>query len=145
MLLNSVSFVLLNVIIFFMLFKLCSEMLRNRLYYSDIDECTFANPCHVDANCTDTFGSFNCSCNLGFTGDGLNCTDIDECEMGFHDCHVHGTCVNTDGSFNCLCGKLPLHRNSAVWYNEVPGTGNRNCTPCKNISGIPRSLLPESH
>ena len=108
---------------------------------SDIDECTVSNPCHEKATCNDTYGSYNCSCNSGFTGDGLNCTDIDECEMHIHDCHVNGTCVNTDGSFNCLCGKLPYYKNSAVWYNEVPGSRGRNCTPCMNISGIPVSLL----
>ena len=65
----------------------------------------------------------------------MNCTDIDECEMGLHDCHVHGTCRNIDGSFNCLCGTA-WYRGSAVYYNEVPGTGNRQCNPSKNISGI---------
>ena len=39
----------------------------------------------------------------GFTGDGLNCTDIDECEMNIHDCHFNGTCQNAKGSFNCSC------------------------------------------
>ena len=93
----------------------------------------------MDANCNDTFGSFNCSCDPGFTGDGLKCTDVDECEMNLHDCHVHGTCVNTDGSFNCLCGTA-WYKDDAVYYREVAGSAGRNCTPCKNIPGIPVSL-----
>jgi len=31
-------------------------------------------PCHSNANCTDTDGSFNCTCVAGFEGDGFNCT-----------------------------------------------------------------------
>ena len=43
--------------------------------FSDINECSegvdnFA----VEAECTDTDGSFDCSCNAGFTGSGVNCS-----------------------------------------------------------------------
>ena len=43
---------------------------------SDIDECSndTLNNCHDNATCTDTVGSFECSCEEGFTGDGVNCT-----------------------------------------------------------------------
>ena len=30
--------------------------------------------CDDDAMCTNTEGSFECTCSPGFTGDGLNCT-----------------------------------------------------------------------
>ena len=41
----------------------------------DIHECELeTDNCHVNANCTDTIGSFECSCNSGFEGDGVNCT-----------------------------------------------------------------------
>ena len=39
---------------------------------SDINECDF-DPCHVSATCTDTHGSYICTCDNGFTGDGLTC------------------------------------------------------------------------
>ena len=40
----------------------------------DIDECSDKTArCHEDANCTNTGGSFNCTCKLGFIGDGLDC------------------------------------------------------------------------
>ena len=97
------------------------------LCYSDIDECTVSNPCHEKATCNDTFGSFNCLCDPGFTGDGLNCTDIDECEINLHDCHVNGTCENTEGSFKCHCGP---------WYQPIDGYNGvktRNCTLGMNI------------
>lgn len=39
----------------------------------DIDECT-GSPCSEHATCENTEGSFTCTCNEGFTGDGLECT-----------------------------------------------------------------------
>ena len=30
--------------------------------------------CHLNATCTNTNGSYNCSCNNGFQGNGFNCT-----------------------------------------------------------------------
>ena len=39
---------------------------------ADIEECS-TNPCHVNAMCTDTSGSYTCTCNTGFTGDGVSC------------------------------------------------------------------------
>ena len=40
----------------------------------DIDECELRmNNCDVNANCTNTLSSFECTCNAGFVGDGLTC------------------------------------------------------------------------
>ena len=42
---------------------------------ADINECEFElHTCHVNANCTDTIGSFKCTCGKGFEGDGFTCT-----------------------------------------------------------------------
>ena len=41
---------------------------------SDIDECSSENECHVNATCTNTIGSYNCTCNNGHEGDGRNCS-----------------------------------------------------------------------
>ena len=44
-------------------------------YHVDIDECeTGTDNCHESAQCTNTEGSFTCSCNPGYTGDGTECS-----------------------------------------------------------------------
>ena len=41
----------------------------------DVDECAGGiDNCADEAVCTDTDGSYNCACNTGYTGDGVNCT-----------------------------------------------------------------------
>ena len=44
--------------------------------YADINECESddLNNCHENAQCINMEGSFTCSCNPGYTGDGVNCT-----------------------------------------------------------------------
>ena len=87
---------------------------------ADIDECeNGTNSCDVNAQCNNTEGGYNCSCLIGYTGDGFNCTsmhtyravlsyvciyvlpDIDECED--NPCDDDALCTDTDGSFYCNC------------------------------------------
>jgi len=44
-------------------------------YIKDIDECSNPdlNDCHKDSTCQNKVGGFTCSCNSGFTGDGVQC------------------------------------------------------------------------
>ena len=39
---------------------------------ADLNECT-SSPCHINATCINTKGSFNCVCNPGYTGNGFEC------------------------------------------------------------------------
>ena len=42
---------------------------------ADIPECERElDDCDPNANCMNTFGSYSCICNTGFTGDGFNCS-----------------------------------------------------------------------
>ena len=43
--------------------------------YLDIDECD-DNPCHDNATCADSEGSYACECNEGYSGNGWNCAGI---------------------------------------------------------------------
>ena len=39
-----------------------------------MEECaTNVDNCHADANCTNTKGSFDCTCHTGYSGDGFIC------------------------------------------------------------------------
>ena len=44
--------------------------------HTDINECESndSNNCDENAQCTNTEGSYTCSCNTGYTGDGVICT-----------------------------------------------------------------------
>ena len=44
----------------------------------DINECLNDCACHQNANCSNTYGSYECQCQHGFTGDGMNCTGKDD-------------------------------------------------------------------
>lgn len=47
----------------------------------DIDECAAGEfVCDVNANCSNTDGSYNCICKRGFTGNGTSCTG--RCTIG---------------------------------------------------------------
>lgn len=51
--------------------------------FSDVNECFpnnisekysfLAHNCHADANCTNTLGSFYCTCHSGYAGNGITC------------------------------------------------------------------------
>ena len=49
-------------------------LITSMLLYSDVDECSIDNECHVNAQCTNTDGSYTCGCLNGYAGDGKNCT-----------------------------------------------------------------------
>ena len=97
---------------------------------SDIGECTAgSHTCHVNADCTNTLGSFDCACRAGYSGDGTVCgsklcyilqllslchavckieltlyLDVNECVRAeAHNCHSNAVCSDTIGSFECVC------------------------------------------
>ncbi|XP_053315357.1 thrombomodulin-like [Spea bombifrons] len=66
----------------------------------DIDDCA-ANPDICEQKCSNTEGSFTCSCHPGFEMIDARCEDINECEAPFDQCEHD--CINTLGSFHCGC------------------------------------------
>ncbi|XP_052068952.1 growth arrest-specific protein 6-like [Mytilus californianus] len=79
-----------------------SHIHRLRVHCEDNNECITSNH---DCNhiCTNTYGSYECSCYHGyqFQHDNKTCLDINECESSADDCDQ--TCINLNGSYECSC------------------------------------------
>ncbi|MFT7623574.1 MAG: hypothetical protein ACI9WU_002757, partial [Myxococcota bacterium] len=76
----------------------------------DQDECAGANgghDCDVNAACSNLPGTFLCTCNDGWLGDGTDggCVNADECadEGPGNNCGSDALCTDSDGSFACSC------------------------------------------
>jgi hypothetical protein len=39
----------------------------------DVNECVTESPCHTNATCNNTDGSYTCTCDTGYSGDGFSC------------------------------------------------------------------------
>ncbi|CAH3182773.1 unnamed protein product, partial [Porites lobata] len=80
------------------------EEIAREIEMTCLDECeTGLHNCHDDAYCTNTKRSFTCTCKRGYSGDGVNCADVNECITGEHNCDANAVCNNTEGSFECTC------------------------------------------
>lgn len=72
----------------------------------DRDECALGTAgCGAHATCTNTPGAYQCTCDPGWVGDGVTCTDYDECSdpVLAATCDPHATCGNVDGGYTCTC------------------------------------------
>lgn len=84
-----------------------------------IDPCELRNDCNGNATCVRVNGTYHrCKCNPGFSGDGWNCVEIDECvtnpclsdydacsdkENPYHGQCV-GECFDSINNYTCVCG-----------------------------------------
>ena len=85
--------------------------------------------CDKDADCTDDGdgSGFTCTCRAGFTGDGENCDDLDECieDPGYCSGKPNSSCVNKilGQGAECVCNQF---------YQE---DGNGQCEDIDECSG----------
>ena len=50
---------------------------------TDTNECA-SDPCHDNATCTNHAGTYACECNVGYTGNGHNCSGKSICKQFLH-------------------------------------------------------------
>ena len=117
----------------------------------DIDECMFSNG-GCDQVCTNSNGSFECSCEKGFlldvnrficNGENIwykymkylsmkyNVLDINECSEGLDMCSYNASCTNTEGGYNCSC-EFGYHGDGLICNSNIITT---------IISGIVTSIF----
>nr|KAF6478952.1 adhesion G protein-coupled receptor E1 [Molossus molossus] len=100
------------------------------LLFWDENECWNTTTCPAYASCTNTVGSYYCTCKQGFLssnglthfrGTGVECKDIDECSSSFLRCGPNSVCKNLPGRYKCSC--LPGFSSSTGndWSPKKPG------------------------
>ncbi|XP_037829285.1 mucin-like protein isoform X3 [Kryptolebias marmoratus] len=95
-------------------------------------------PCDSKGLCHHSPSGYQCVCDVGYNGDGLTCSDINECQME-NICPENETeCVNTPGSFSCVCRKgYTLNATQCVDVDECE-TEQQDCSQfakCLNSDG----------
>ncbi len=76
---------------------------NNSLDCLDIDECSNnLDNCDSHASCTNTLGSFTCTCSHGYTGNGVTCTPVDACN---NRCETWEPCNQSTGICEPIAGR----------------------------------------
>ena len=88
---------------------ICTYPPERRLYNETSFVCSDVNECEdgstvCQGNCTNTIGSYTCSCRDGYTNvNDTTCSDVNECMTANGGCEQN--CTNTVGSYTCSCSE----------------------------------------
>lgn len=98
------------------------------------------------SSCSNTIGSYTCTCENGYEGDGFICNDINECNLNSTKCPLNSKCINYDGGYECTCldgFKLNSTTQLCEDINECHFNETNECqlnSICKNTIGSYRCL-----
>ncbi|ERE76081.1 fibrillin-2-like protein, partial [Cricetulus griseus] len=73
----------------------------------DINECQELRGLCRGGICTNTFGTFQCECPVGYSlsEDTRTCEDVGKCANGKGLCQRNPDCINVPGSYRCKCAR----------------------------------------
>ena len=120
---------------------ICTYPPERRLYNETSFVCSDVNECEdgstvCQGNCTNTIGSFTCSCRDGYVNfNETTCSDVNECMTVNGGCEQN--CTNTVGSYTCSCrdGYVNFNETTCSDVNECV-TANGGCEQnCTNTVG----------
>ncbi|XP_059744595.1 adhesion G protein-coupled receptor E1 isoform X5 [Bos taurus] len=102
---------------------------------TDINECLSHGVCPEHSECTNSLGSYRCSCKVGFTSGNSTCEDVDECANP-RSCPEHSTCHNSLGSYSCVCNPGFQSRSGRKSF-QGPGEMCQDVDECANPRSCP--------
>jgi hypothetical protein len=107
---------------------------------NEIDECADGTAgCNPNATCSNSPpGSFTCTCNPGYVGDGFTCTNIDECATMMDFCSPDAFCMDVSGSYTCVCNPGFSGDGFTCTDDDECALGTDLCSPdatCTNSPG----------
>lgn len=105
--------------------------IQNPSVCDDVKECA-SSPCN-HGNCTDGYRSYECQCDVGYTGSDCD-VDIDDCEV--NSCQNNATCLDSVNNYTCQC--LPTFTGALCEIALVDGGWNEwsNWTTCSVTCGV---------
>ena len=114
----------------------------------DVTKCYGNISCHASGRCHNMSGFMDCKCNAGFNGNGVNCSDIDECSETVLNCGVNAHCVNTIGSYVCECDSGYLKNGQDCVQVDPCKSQNDICDPnalCVQEDNLPKCTCNEGY
>jgi len=103
----------------------------------DVNECEGqSHGCHAQASCINSRGSYSCTCQSGYTGDGKSCADVDECQAAQFPCTQEQVCTNTPGGFLCENCQAPFKKGATGECTECADGYTPNGDSCSALDPL---------
>uniref|UniRef100_A0A3Q2GUI8 EGF-like module receptor 1 n=1 Tax=Equus caballus TaxID=9796 RepID=A0A3Q2GUI8_HORSE len=122
-----------------------------RFSCTDINECLSSGVCPEHSECTNSLGSYSCSCRAGFSSRNSICEDVDECADP-KSCPEHATCHNSPGSYSCVCNQGFVSRSGNVRFQgqgetceDIDECLNKPCLSNARCTNTPGSYFCTCH